>query len=165
MVDVRFASALQLMLMLALAEREGSGLLSSSQLADGLATNPSLTRKLLAQLAAAGLIETTMGARGGSRLARPAGEVTLREVYLAVLGERGLFAARSGVPHRCVVTSNIETMFCELSRELESATLAVLAERTLAGELERLTRLGGPCSQRKAKRKRPGKTAARARQA
>lgn len=165
MVDVRFASTLQLMLMLALAEREGSGLLSSSQLADGLATNPSLTRKLLAQLSAAGLIETTMGARGGSRLARPAREVTLRDVYLAALGERGLFAGRSGLPHRCVVTSNIEAMFSELSHELESATLAVLAERTLAGELERLTRLGGPCAQHKAKRAKPGKAAARARRA
>lgn len=161
MVDVRFASALQLMLMLALAEREGSGLLSSSRLADGLATNPSLTRKLLAQLAAAGLIETTMGARGGSRLARPPRDITLRDVYLAVLGERGLFAARSGQPHRCVVTSNIEVMFSELSHELESATLTVLAERTLSAELERLTRLGGPCSRHKAKRAKPGKPSAR----
>lgn len=146
MVDVRFASALQLMLMLALAEREGSGLLSSAQLADGLATNPSLIRKLLAQLAGAQLIETTMGARGGSRLARPAAAISLRDVYLAALGERGLFAARSGQPHSCVVTANIEAMFSELSRELEAATLTVLAGRTLAGELERLTRIGGPCA-------------------
>jgi Rrf2 family transcriptional repressor of oqxAB len=164
MVDVRFASALQLMLMMTLAEREGTGLLSSSELADGLGTNPSLTRKLLAQLAGAGLIATTMGVKGGSRLARPAREITLRDIYLAVLGERGLFAGRSDIPHRCVVTSNIEEMFSELSRELESATLAVLAERTLAGELDRLERRNGPCSQHK-QRAKAGKPAARARRA
>ncbi|MDC0716099.1 Rrf2 family transcriptional regulator [Nannocystis bainbridge] len=151
MVDVRFASALQLMLMLALAEREDAGLLSSSALAEGLATNPSLIRKLLATLAAAGLIVTTMGVKGGSRLARPAGAITLREVYLAVLGERGLFAGRSDIPRRCVVTANMELMFSELSHELEQASLAVLAERTLAGELARLEKRGGPCSHKKKK--------------
>jgi Rrf2 family transcriptional repressor of oqxAB len=164
MVDVRFASALQLMLMLALAQREDAGLLSSSELADGLATNPSLTRKLLAQLAAAGLIVTSMGVKGGSRLARPAREITLRDVYLAVLGERGLFAGRCDLPHRCVVTSNMEAMFRELSHELEDATLAVLAGRTLASELDRLEKLGGPCSHKK-KSAKTGKTAARPRRA
>ena len=163
MVDVRFASALQLMLMLALAEREGAGLLSSSQLAGGLATNPSLIRKLLASLAAAGLIVTTMGVKGGSRLARPARKITLRDVYLAVLGERGLFAGRSDIPHRCVVTSNIEAMFSELSHELEAATLTVLAGRTLASELARLELRAGPCTHKK--RAKAGKPAARARRA
>lgn len=145
MVDVRFASALQLMLTLAYAEREGAGLLSSSLLAEGLATNPSLTRKLLAMLAAAGLVETTMGVKGGSRLARPAHTITLRDVYLAVLGHEGLFACRTDIPRRCLVTSNIEKFFTELSHELEAATLAVLAKRTLKSELERLGQLSPSC--------------------
>ncbi len=152
MLDVRFASALQLMLTLALAEREGAGLLSSGALAEGLATNASLTRKLLATLARAGLVETFMGARGGARLGRPAQAITLRDIYLAVLGGTGLFAARSDLPHRCVVSSNMESMFTALSGELEAAILKVLGERTLAGELAQLEHID--CSHARAKRAR-----------
>lgn len=156
MIDVRYASALQLMLTLALAEREGAGLLSSIELAEGLATNPSLTRKLVVPLARAGLIATSMGAKGGARLGRPARDISLRDIYLAVLGEKNLFAARSDIPHRCVVSSNMESMFTALSSELEEAVLAVLGKRTLEGELAHLEELDSA-------RPRAGKRAARTR--
>jgi Rrf2 family protein len=43
--------------------------------------------KIAQQLARAGLIEIVQGARGGLRLNRPPGEVTLLEVVEAVIGE------------------------------------------------------------------------------
>src|SRR5271169_616819 len=107
MIDIRFPTALQLMLNLALAHAEGVGQLSSTQLAGSLGTNPSLVRKLLTPLANAGLVRSSFGRDGGIRLSRAAEAITLREVYSAVLGEKSLWAPRA-VPHQCVVSSNIE---------------------------------------------------------
>jgi hypothetical protein len=71
MIDVRFPTALQLMLNLALAHAEGVAQLSSTQLAGALGTNPSLVRKLLSPLANSGLVRSSFGRDGGIR--RPAG--------------------------------------------------------------------------------------------
>ena len=98
MIDVRFPTALQLMLNLALAHAEGVAQLSSTQLAGSLGTNPSLVRKLLRPLAIAGLVRSSFGRDGGIRLGRPAEAITLRDIYSAVLGEKSLWARRA-VPH------------------------------------------------------------------
>ena len=87
MIDVRFPTALQLMLNLAFAHAEGVAQLSSAQLASALGANPSLVRKLLSPLADAGLVRSSFGRDGGIRLGRPADAITLREIYSAVLGE------------------------------------------------------------------------------
>src|ERR1700737_4841888 len=68
MIDIRFPTALHLMLSLALAHAEGVAQLSSAQLANGLGANPSLVRKLLVPLANAGLVHATYGRDGGIRL-------------------------------------------------------------------------------------------------
>ena len=102
MIDVRFPTALQLMLNLALAHSEGVAQLSSTQLADALGTNPSLVRKLLSPLANAGLVRSSFGRDGGIRLGRPADAITLREIYSAVLGDKSLWVPRA-VPHQCLV--------------------------------------------------------------
>lgn len=134
-VDLRFASAMQLMLSLALAVREGVPTMSSSELAEGLATNPSLVRKLLAPLVQAGLVASSKGKLGGVTLARPAQDITLADVYRAVLPDRKMFFLRTEIPHRCLVSSNIEHLFADISTELEHAVLGLLGARTLAGSL------------------------------
>lgn len=48
--------------------------------------------KHLQSLSAAGVLETTRGRRGGYRLARPAAEVTVLDIVLAVEGEDPAFA-------------------------------------------------------------------------
>jgi Rrf2 family transcriptional regulator, repressor of oqxAB len=137
MLDVRFPTALQLMLTLALAEAEGIGRLSSSELAKGLGANPSFVRKLLLPLADAGLIDATLGRDGGARLGRRADKITLRDVYCAVLGDKSLWAPRI-VPHRCLVSSNIERYFVRLAAKADNAVLKTLEGRTLADTLAEL---------------------------
>jgi Rrf2 family transcriptional regulator, repressor of oqxAB len=137
MIDVRFPTALQLMLNLALAHAEGVAQLSSTQLAGSLGTNPSLVRKLLSPLASAGLVRSSFGRDGGIRLARPADAITLREVYSAVLGEKSLWAPRA-VPHQCVVSSNIERYFVDLATQADDAVLRTLEHKTLADSLSEL---------------------------
>jgi Rrf2 family transcriptional regulator, repressor of oqxAB len=96
MIDVRFPTALHLMLTLALAHAEGVEQLSSAQLANGLGANPSLVRKLLVPLANAGLVHAMYGRDGGIRLGRSTNAITLREIYSAVLGEKSLWVSRVG---------------------------------------------------------------------
>src|ERR1700743_2740595 len=99
------------MLSLALAAHEGVATLSSTELAGGLHTTPSLVRKQLAPLIDAGLVTSKKGAHGGLALARAAASITLAAVYRAVVVDRPLFSARSEIPHRCVVSSNIGHLF------------------------------------------------------
>jgi Rrf2 family transcriptional repressor of oqxAB len=137
MIDVRFPTALQLMLNLAFAHAEGVAQLSSTQLAGALGTNPSLVRKLLSPLANAGLVRSSFGRDGGIRLCRPADAITLRDVYCAVLGEESLWAPRA-VPHQCLVSSNIERYFVDLAAKADNAVLQMLEHKTLADTLSEL---------------------------
>ncbi len=140
MIDVRFPTALQLMLNLALAHSEGVAQLSSTQLAGALGTNPSLVRKLLSPLANAGLVRSSFGRDGGIRLGRPANAIILREIYSAVLGEKSLWAPRA-VPHRCLVSSNVERYFVDLAATADEAVLRTLEHKTLADSLSELRAL------------------------
>ena len=137
MIDVRFPTALQLMLNLALAHVEGIAQLSSAQLADALGTNPSLVRKLLSPLANAGLVRSSFGRDGGIRLGKPAAAITLREIYSAVLGEKSLWTPRA-VPHQCLVSSNVERYFVDLAAQADDAVLRTLEHKTLADSLSEL---------------------------
>lgn len=85
MIDVRFPTALQIMLGLALAEQQSVPHLTSTQLAESLGANPSFVRKLLVPLVQSKLLSSQMGKAGGVRLARPAADITLRDIYRAVV--------------------------------------------------------------------------------
>ena len=102
---VRFPTALQIMLSLALADRTSQ--LSSAELAKSLGANPSFVRKLLVPLVQSKLLRSQMGKTGGVRLARPAAEITLRDIYGAVVADTKIWAPRTGIPHRCLVSSNV----------------------------------------------------------
>jgi Rrf2 family transcriptional repressor of oqxAB len=153
MIDVRFPTALQLMLNLALAHAEGVAQLSSAQLAASLGTNPSLVRKLLRPLASAGLVRSSFGRDGGMRLGRPAAAITLRDVYSAVIGEKSLWAPRA-VPHQCLVSSNVERYFVDLAAEADEVVLRMLEPKTLADTLSDLQMLDSARSMSAGRRKR-----------
>jgi Rrf2 family protein len=62
--------------------------------ADRISTDAHIPRRLLARILAklshAGLVESEQGRSGGSRLARPAGKITLREAVEAIEGPFGV---------------------------------------------------------------------------
>ena len=66
---------------------------SSSELAQSVATNPVVVRRVTAMLARSGLIATRRGASGGAWLTRPADQIGLDAVLRAVNE-----CARFGVP-------------------------------------------------------------------
>ncbi|MCX4817595.1 Rrf2 family transcriptional regulator [Streptomyces sp. NBC_01239] len=138
MLDVRFSSALKAMLLLGHAEESGSPILSSTQLARSLDTNPSLVRKLMVPLVQDALVVSIKGRSGGVRLGRPADQITLGEIYRSSIGDKPLFAPRAEGPRECLVTNHSAEYFARLTDETEAAVLHALAGRTLAHSLDEL---------------------------
>ena len=126
-MNSRFAVAVHILTLI--AGEEGRPV-SSEYIAGSVNTNPSLIRRLLSQLTRAGLTTSQMGAGGGALLARPAGQITLRDVHRAV-DDGELFGLHRERPNpACPVGRNIQSL---LEERFESAT------RALEAELERTT--------------------------
>lgn len=142
MNNLRFPTALQMVLSLAVAGETGSRC-TSGALADGLGANPALVRALLVPLSRAGIVATTSGKAGGVRLARPPEGITLRDIYAAVADGKRLFVPRSNVPSLCVVSANISAFFGALAAEAEDAMLTTLGQRTVAQSLARIREIDG----------------------
>lgn len=145
-ISSRFAVAVHI---LALLESGGGEPVRSERIAGSVNTNPAVVRRLLVQLARAGLTTSRRGAGGGALLARPAAEITLREVYCAVEGGE-LFAMHHGAPNKCCpvgrhIQSALEVATdaarSALEASLEGMTVADVVESVMA-EVER-ERLGG----------------------
>ena len=141
MIDVRFATALQMMLSLALAQAEGVERLSSAQLAEGVDSNPTFVRRLLVPLIQAGLVRSAMGRDGGVSLGVDATAITLGEIYKATMGDKRLWTGRSDVPHRCLVSCNVERFFGNLADKVDVSVLRLLDRQTLADALLELRTL------------------------
>jgi Rrf2 family transcriptional repressor of oqxAB len=134
MIDVRFSTALQMVLSVALAELDGFRC-TSQMLAEGLGANPSFVRTLIVPLNRDGLVVSTKGKGGGIRLGRPSDKITLRDIYCAVTEDKKLFVARPDVPVRCRISANIGDFFKVITEDAEGAVLDSLGSRTLTASL------------------------------
>lgn len=124
----KFAVAVHVLTLLAWA---GDEPLKSGYVAASVNTNPVVIRRILCALARAGLVTSRTGATGGTRLARPAREITLREVYRAV-EPRDIFGAHSQPPSGdCPVGGNIEAVLSKILGEVDTALDAVLERLTI----------------------------------
>jgi len=70
--------------------RRPQSLFSAARLAQELGYPPSTVRKLLKQMAGAGLLESCRGQQGGYRLTRPPEAISLVEIIEALEGPLGL---------------------------------------------------------------------------
>ena len=127
MIDLRFSTALQMVLSVALADKDDFRC-TSRILAEGLGTNASFIRKLLIPLTREGMIVAA---------------ITLRDLYLATMEDKRLLVARQDIPSRCRISSNINEFFAEVATDAETALLDTLARRTVADSLTELLRLDG----------------------
>ena len=137
MTDLRFPTALQMVLSLAIAHEAGARC-TSKELAAGLGANPVLVRKLLVPLARDGIVISTTGKNGGVRLGRPPQDITLEEIYASALEEKRLFATRPDVPAKCVVSRNIGSFFDALTTDIGRNVRERLALRTVSQTLAEL---------------------------
>jgi DNA-binding IscR family transcriptional regulator len=119
--------------MLAYYERSGKPPATSVELAESIGTNPVVVRRVLAELGAAGLVESRRGRGGGSVLARDARRITLRDAYEAVTsaGENLLGRHAGELGPSCQVAPVIAEYLDELFREAEEALVRRLSEVTV----------------------------------
>jgi Rrf2 family protein len=131
-MNTRFAVAVHVLTFLETQEGEPA---TSELVASSVGTNPSLIRRLLSQLARAGLTTAQMGTGGGALLARPANAITLLDVYRAVDEERDVIPLHPAPNPQCpvgrnihgVLTHRIDAAARALERELARTTIAELA--------------------------------------
>jgi DNA-binding IscR family transcriptional regulator len=95
-ISSRFAVAVHILTLLETGRGEP---LTSEYVAGSVNTNPAVVRRILSMLARAGLTHARLGAGGGSVLARPAAEISLRDVYRAVECEERLFSLHHERPN------------------------------------------------------------------
>ncbi|MDR3515055.1 MAG: Rrf2 family transcriptional regulator [Azospirillaceae bacterium] len=124
-MNTRFAVATHILTFL---ETQAGRPASSELIASSVNTNASLIRRLLSQLAKAGLTSSQMGTGGGARLARPATTITLLDVYRTVNDAGDVLAIHRQPNPRCPIGRHITAV-------LQSRTDA--AERALRTELAR----------------------------
>jgi len=131
----RFAVAVHVLTLMAWSGEEP---LKSEQVAESVNTNPVVIRRMLCELAEAGLVVSQTGSLGGSRLATDPAKTTLLDVYQA-LECGGVFSLHRQPPSRdCPVGVNIETVLSDVLLEVDAAVEAVLAKITISDVVQRL---------------------------
>lgn len=126
-MNTRFAVAVHILTLLHTQQGEPA---TSEYIASSVNTNPSLIRRLLSQLARAGLTASQMGTGGGALLARPANAITLLDVYRAMDEHAELLPLHPSPNPKCPVGRRIHEV---LDARVDAA------ERALGDELSRTT--------------------------
>lgn len=135
MVDTRFSVSVHIMTGLAYNQ---PNLVSSDQLAVSIKTNPSFVRKLVVLLSEAGLVESVRGKSGGIRLAKKPKDITLDQIYKAVV-DNALMAVPDKTPNKsCSISCAMGDVLCKISQEIEETALKQLAKRNLNEILDQL---------------------------
>src|SRR6266849_5455368 len=117
---------------LALIDHFDGKRLTSESIADSVGTNASFVRRLLSMLARAELVESSAGI-AGARLARPAGKITLLDVYRAVdMEDEHRLAVHDEPNQRCIIGRHIQGALDAVIGPAEEAFEAKLERRTLA---------------------------------
>ncbi|MFJ4289689.1 Rrf2 family transcriptional regulator [Cupriavidus sp. NPDC089707] len=141
----RFAVAVHILTLLASSEEP----VPSSMIAGSVGTNPALIRRLVGQLAEAGLVNTTMGSTGGATLARPATSITLLEVFQAV-ETTALITLHQSTPNpACMVGREITGALRKVADRAQAAMDDTLAGITIAGMLADVKGAGEGAGQRR----------------
>jgi len=100
-----------------------------------------VVRRLISLLKKQGIIGSVAGAHGGFFLEKPADQITLWEIYLAVKEKE--FFNRPKVNPDCVVSSNLEVLVHDAFTEAEMSMKRVLDKTTIATLSEDLKNILG----------------------
>jgi Rrf2 family protein len=115
----------------------------SAMLAESVHADPTFVRKSLSKLSKAGLIVTTRGKNGASRLTRSPKQITLLDVYRASQAPQTFAIHSYPVENRCPISRNIKGCMLSVLKKAQEDFENSLAGITLAdvvGEIRRASR-------------------------
>jgi Rrf2 family protein len=128
-MNTHFAVAIHVLVFIA---EQGGSPVTSETVAGSVGTNPSFVRRILAQLGRAGLTTAQEGKRGGTVLARPPEQISLRDVYRAVDEERVLIPVHPSPHPQCKIGRNITGVLGTAVAEVEETVDAALDRTSIA---------------------------------
>jgi Rrf2 family protein len=130
-VGVSSRSAVAIHSLTKLAQRIDASL-SSAEIAESLASNPVLVRRILGSLRDAGLVRSTEGRNGGWVLAKSPREITLHDAYAAVEDGPVLSRHAHAPSDACEVGRHMGALLDAEFREAERAMEERLSRTTIA---------------------------------
>lgn len=123
----KLSNALHILIYLELSKNTDT--ISSSEIAESIATNPGVVRRLMSQLKKAGLITTQMGV-AKPRLSKAPSEITLYEVFKAV--EDGhLLRIDENINENCPIGKEVPNVMDKFFRRVEAAADTEMQKITL----------------------------------
>jgi Rrf2 family protein len=123
-----------------LAAAPGDAAVPVAALAERQRLSPKYLEQIMAALKAAGLVRAERGRDGGYALARPAGEITLADLYRALEGPVAPAPCLEG-PDRCPMRDSCPTQ--EVWAEVGDAVREVLEATTVLDLAEKVRDLQG----------------------
>lgn len=139
----KFSMATHIMTMLAHASqddslKESNGLVRSELIAGSVNTNPVVVRRIVAELAKAGLVISHQGKGGGLELSRPADKITLLDIQEA-LGEEEVYAYNPNMPNpRCDVSMRMPGIMKPVFDKVQESVYSSLRKIKLSDLLKDL---------------------------
>lgn len=127
--NTQFSLAVHLLTLL--AQAEPGEVRDSAALAISPAASPVHVRRVLGHLRDSGIVHAQQGAHGGWMLARPAEQIDLAQVWLAVNGEDPVLGVHAADPN-CEVGQRVQANLRELDRRALATLLADLSTTTVA---------------------------------
>ena len=137
-INTRFPVAVHMLALIELNQTQPS---TSELMALSVGTNPVVIRQLMSALKRAGLIETQSGVPG-CHLAKPAREITLREIYRAVQrkSDAPLFDFHPNPNPQCPIGRNIREALDTPLLDAQTAMEQALENYTLQDVADSISR-------------------------
>ena len=129
-ISTRFSDSIHILAFIEIYQ--GKIPLTSDNIASSVEISPVMVRRLMSVLKKAGFIETKPGASPDPHLAKPAANISLLDIYLAVEKDKPLFEIDHETNLQCIVGGNIQSTLEYFYNEAENAALAKLNSVNLA---------------------------------
>jgi Rrf2 family protein len=114
--------------------------IASAALAESVNADPTFVRKSLSKLSRAGLIITTRGKNGASKLTRSPKQITLLDIYRASAAPPTFAIHRYPAYKKCPISSNIKGCMSSVLKKAQDSfenTLDEIALADVVGEIRR----------------------------
>jgi len=108
--------------------------MTSDQLAEGIRTNPTVIRRLLAKLSEAGLLESFKGKAGGVILNKSPKEITLKDIYMATVEDKKMLCnpPEKEPSKHCAVSCSMKKIMMDVVDGFEENSLNYLSKIRLS---------------------------------